>query len=145
MFFHTTIHPSTTLRKVLLAGMTLACSVPPPCQHQLEIQLHPVLYTAANPLSPAQRLLWKVEHAPRAKMSVLPAGGRLICIWKKRRPWQAGKAASVLWCNKKPPQSLSSPFGRCVSCSFEWTQSADFSAGKQQLMTPGDTCYREHM
>lgn len=51
----------------------------------------PLLYTDVNPLSRSQRLLWKVEHAARAKMSALLAGGQLICV--ENRPWQAGKAA----------------------------------------------------
>lgn len=51
----------------------------------------PLLYTAANLLSRSQRLLWKVEHAARAKMSALLAGGQLICV--ENRPWQKGKVA----------------------------------------------------
>lgn len=51
----------------------------------------PLLYTAANPLSHSQRLLWKVEHEARAKMSALLAGGQLICV--ENRPWQEGKVA----------------------------------------------------
>lgn len=51
----------------------------------------PLLYTAANPLSRSQRLLWEVEHVAGAKMSSLLAGGQLICV--ENRPWQAGKAA----------------------------------------------------
>lgn len=51
----------------------------------------PLLYTAANPLSRSQRLLWKVEHVAGAKMSSLLAGGQLISV--ENRPWQAGKAA----------------------------------------------------
>lgn len=50
-----------------------------------------LLYTAANPLSHSQRLLWKVEHAVGAKMSALLARGQLICV--ENRPWQTGKAA----------------------------------------------------
>lgn len=51
----------------------------------------PPLYTAVNPLSRSQRLLWKVEHAAGAKVSALLAGGQLICV--ENRPWQEGKAA----------------------------------------------------
>lgn len=98
----------------------------------------PPLYTAVNPLSRSQRLLSKVEHAAGAKVSALLAGGQLICV--ENRPWQEGKAGSVLRCNRKPPKSIISLFRRRVSCSFQGTESADFSAGKQQPLTHSDTC-----
>lgn len=101
----------------------------------------PLLYTAANPLSCSQRLLWKLKHEAGAKMSALLAGGQLICV--ENRALACSYGSSVLRCTKKKknlPKSIISLFRRCVSCSFQGAESADFSAGKQQPLTHCDTC-----
>lgn len=89
MFIHTTSLHNTEASVSGYSHTSLLCTtiIPTPAGDPAS----PLLYTAANPLSRAQRPLCKVEHAARAKMSALQAGGQLICV--ENMPWQGGKAA----------------------------------------------------